>query len=693
MAEKELVFKVKVVNESGEVIEKTATSFKDLNESVSSLKTELDKTDLGSEKFKQLQGELKKSEAALDEAKTSTQSLGESFTQIPGPIGQVAQGVKGLNTAFKLLIANPIGLTITAIVVALTTLYKAFTSTKAGGEQLDRIMAGLSAVFDVLRDRVLKVGGALVKFLTGDFAGAAEDIKGAYSGLGEEIAGEFQEAAKLKGELQAIDDATRELNNTRAEQNKLIADSKLKINDENLSYAERQKALDEVRKAEISLAKQEEELARRRFEAIKAQNALSDSSKEALDQEAQAYQALQQAQQISLQKQKELFDQQKALRDRERAEAKAAADKRKQEQEAALAFTQKVNLDALDSEFERARQTVELDKQAQLETLKTLKLTLEEKEALRVKIEETTAEKLAAINEAEQKKADDDRQTELEKIKADNEAKRQIEITNTEAEIELALMRDEKDLELLQNKLTKRLELELENENLTEAQRVLIKEQYAEKLKLIEKDITDAKKQEVRDRINADIAEVQSAANTAADLANIFGQETEAGKAAALAAALLNTYAGAAKALNDETIPNTFARIVAAAAVVVAGLRQVRQITSTKTTIPGKAAGGFITGVGSGTSDNIPMMLSNGEFVMNAASTRMFAPVLESMNLLGQNLSTARGVDNASVDGAQQAIISSLGSQGSNPIRAYVLTNDVDTSTAFDRQVKTRSTL
>jgi hypothetical protein len=87
------------------------------------------------------------------------------------------------------------------------------------------------------------------------------------------------------------------------------------------------------------------------------------------------------------------------------------------------------------------------------------------------------------------------------------------------------------------------------------------------------------------------------------------------------------------------------------------------------------------------------MMLSNGEFVMNAASTRMFAPVLESMNLLGQNLSTARGVDNASVDGAQQAIISSLGSQGSNPIRAYVLTNDVDTSTAFDRQVKTRSTL
>lgn len=45
-----------------------------------------------------------------------------------------------------------------------------------------------------------------------------------------------------------------------------------------------------------------------------------------------------------------------------------------------------------------------------------------------------------------------------------------------------------------------------------------------------------------------------------------------------------------------------------------------------------KAHGGLILGPGSGTSDSIPAMLSNGEFVMNAKATAMFGPVLEAMN-------------------------------------------------------------
>jgi len=44
------------------------------------------------------------------------------------------------------------------------------------------------------------------------------------------------------------------------------------------------------------------------------------------------------------------------------------------------------------------------------------------------------------------------------------------------------------------------------------------------------------------------------------------------------------------------------------------------------------ARGGFISGPGSGTSDSIPAMLSNGEFVINAASTKRFMPLLEAIN-------------------------------------------------------------
>ncbi len=46
----------------------------------------------------------------------------------------------------------------------------------------------------------------------------------------------------------------------------------------------------------------------------------------------------------------------------------------------------------------------------------------------------------------------------------------------------------------------------------------------------------------------------------------------------------------------------------------------------------GAATGGYISGPGTGTSDSIPAMLSNGEYVINARSTKQFRPLLESIN-------------------------------------------------------------
>lgn len=48
--------------------------------------------------------------------------------------------------------------------------------------------------------------------------------------------------------------------------------------------------------------------------------------------------------------------------------------------------------------------------------------------------------------------------------------------------------------------------------------------------------------------------------------------------------------------------------------------------------VHGFPAGGFIRGAGGPRSDSIPAMLSNGEFVVNAAATRMHRPVLEAIN-------------------------------------------------------------
>ena len=53
------------------------------------------------------------------------------------------------------------------------------------------------------------------------------------------------------------------------------------------------------------------------------------------------------------------------------------------------------------------------------------------------------------------------------------------------------------------------------------------------------------------------------------------------------------------------------------------------------------ATGGLIRGPGTGTSDSIPAMLSNGEYVINAAQTAKFKPLLEAIN--NGNMSFASG--------------------------------------------------
>jgi hypothetical protein len=274
----------------------------------------------------------------LDGVSANFTKLKGDLSAIPGPVGAVVQGFTGLNTAFKAIIANPIGLLIAAIVLALTGLFKILTSTKEGSEQFKQVLDAVSAAIDVVRDRALQFGKGLKQLFTGDIREGLSSIKDSFSGIGAEIVNDATEAANLRKELQAIADDQRDLNVERAKQNTLVAESKLRINDENLSYGERLKALEDVRAAEVQLAKQEEELAKRRYDAIKAQNALSDSSEEALDAEAGAYIALQEAQRTSLRVQKELFDQERALRMRQaaeikaqQAEQKAAAEKEFQE--------------------------------------------------------------------------------------------------------------------------------------------------------------------------------------------------------------------------------------------------------------------------------------------------------------------------------------------------------------------------
>lgn len=243
---------------------------------------EVDKLDKSIDKTTDSQ---KKNTKATDDNKQSLDDLG-------GGIGSTIKGTKALLKQFWLLVANPIGLVLTAIVLALTGLFKAFTSTKEGGEEFDRVMDGISATIDVVRDRVLIAADAISKFFKGDFKGAMEAGKAAVSGFGAEVAREFKIAADARRSLQEVADAMRDLGVSRAELNRDLVETKEIIEDENATYAQKVEAIKKVQAAEEEQTAKELANARKKLEAIQAQNAQSDSSSAALQDEADAKIAL-----------------------------------------------------------------------------------------------------------------------------------------------------------------------------------------------------------------------------------------------------------------------------------------------------------------------------------------------------------------------------------------------------------------
>ena len=107
-------------------------------------------------------------------------------------------------------------------------------------------------------------------------------------------------------------------------------------------------------------------------------------------------------------------------------------------------------------------------------------------------------------------------------------------------------------------------------------------------------------------------------------------------QAAAVAASLGQTHNNLIQVFTAETaslnaLIATYQRaIVAQGAFVQTGVRGAsRGAATTKVTPKGYAGGGQILGAGTGTSDSIPAMLSDGEFVTTAKRTKQYLPLLQ----------------------------------------------------------------
>jgi len=121
------------------------------------------------------------------------------------------------------------------------------------------------------------------------------------------------------------------------------------------------------------------------------------------------------------------------------------------------------------------------------------------------------------------------------------------------------------------------------------------------------------------------------------DLFNALAENNESMAGFAKAMAIFNIGISLAEGLAKAASSGTVLQIALSVAAVIAAIAKAYSVLNQQKQpkAPKFATGGLVTGAGSGTSDSIPAQLSNGESIMTAQTTSMFAPLLSSLNQIG----------------------------------------------------------
>lgn len=218
--------------------------------------------------FKGLRGQISNIVSEYRNGAEAAQSLSGAEKAAAVASNVLTGGLKVLKVA---LISTGIG----AIVVALGSLVAYLTKTQEGSEKLSRVMAQIGAVVDVVIDRVSKLGGALVKLFTGDFKGAWQDTKDAFTGIGDEMSREVKLAGELKQQLIEIEKQEVSLNAQRAVSRAEVKRLKLLSDDTTKSINIRIQAAQKATEIEQGLLNKQIKLGQERLANMLAQKEVS----------------------------------------------------------------------------------------------------------------------------------------------------------------------------------------------------------------------------------------------------------------------------------------------------------------------------------------------------------------------------------------------------------------------------------
>ena len=479
--------------------------------------------------------------------------MGLSLNGVKAGFASAAVTAKGMFGSIKAgLISTGIG----AFIVLIGSLFAYFTNTKKGADMLQRAMAGLGAVVDVLTDAFSELGGiivdtfqdpmpALESFGKGllefikDPTGSTRDmfIKAAIAtkNFTDELVKETDAMMALKKRTQELRDADMEFMIQKALTRKEIEKARLVAEDETKSAEERLQNLTKALKLEEKTTLRELELARERMEIQKQEMLLSENLVEDEQKLAELKTAIIEKETASIKMRRRVITEVNAL-ENEISAAKLARDKEDQ--------------DAIDLKIEKTKSEADILLALQQENSLALIENLQDRALAELKIQE-------------------------------------------DKEIASA--------ELLEN---------------SEEVKKAIREKFAR----LEGNITKKTSEDaVKFSDMSATEQLGIASSTAGNMSKILGEETAAGQAFAITQATIDTYASAQsayKSMSGIPVVGPALGAIAAAAAIAGGIANVASIKGASSSGPSGGGGG--RGGGAVAATPAPQMMS-GSFDLTGA--------------------------------------------------------------------------
>lgn len=587
---------------------------------------ELDRTEVGSKRFQEitvqankLRNEIGKAEEASGRFQRNVgnyqNAIQDAFAAMGINVAGLTQNLASANSVIQLttastkgmtaatggltgalrvlkvaLISTGVGALVVALGAAIALLVNALKSFDPLIDKIEQGVAALKAVFGSLSDTVLSV-------VTGQ-----KSFKDAVNGAGDAMRRSAAAAIEYKKAQQDLDDAVFKATVTQEKYKNQIAELLLQSKNRTLSEQERIELIDKALEIEQKAFNERKVIADQELSiaqgAIITKNNLTDEEIDNLKRLGVEYA-------ISLKERKSVTDEQvQALAD---AQAKQLQLEGESISLREKALNRRDQLE--DAANEKALKRAEDQRKATLEQIALQRLAdqyaIEAIQAL-LKLKEEVAEDPEAV---------------VFRFQSEDEIEDKSQVL-----VDQLQQRADEGLKLIEdfNEQSKGL-YDQDIANL----------QAAYRIGLINAEQYEAGKLELRKQYNEAI--LSETADLLNQLAEIFGKESKAGKAAAIAATAINTYITAMEAFKSGVKyggPLGIPLGIAAAAVATAfGLKQIQKIAATKEEKQPRYARGVIgvRGAGNETSDSIDAKISRGESVMTAKATKVFAPVLAQM--------------------------------------------------------------